>query len=243
MPWASTLSAVSAQTIERLGERARLGSWRGDDLVAHLVPAASNPLSAEFISGCLDWLRMRGYRSVVTSALSARECEGFLQVGFDVHEELDLLAHDLVALPPLSGELRRARRRDRPAVIALDELAFSPFWRFHDGGLDEALAATPRVRFRVAAGGWLAGGSVYGYAITGRGKGTGYLQRLAVHPTARGRGVGRTLVADALAWARRRGAAQALVNTQRTNHAALALYQSCGFRLLPDGLSVLALTL
>jgi ribosomal protein S18 acetylase RimI-like enzyme len=228
---------VSAQTIERLGERARLATWRGDGVVAHLAPAATKPLSAVFVTDCLDWLRARGYQSVVTSALSSNECRGFLEAGFDLHEELDLLAHDLGGLPPRPRGLRRARRRDRPAVIEVDALAFPPFWRLHEGGLEEALAATPSVRFRVAGRSL---GALTGYAIAGRGGDTGYLQRLAVHPATRGQGLGRALVVDALGWLRRRGAARAMVNTQRTNEGALALYQACGFRLLPEGLTVLA---
>ncbi len=233
---AGTLSEVSAQTIERLGERARLATWRGDGIVAHLAPAATRPLSTEFVAGCLDWLREQGYRSVITSALSADECPGFFEAGFDLHEELDLLTHDLSTLPPRPRGLHRARRRDRPAVIEVDALAFPPFWRLHEGGLEEALAATPSVRFRVAGRGL----ALLGYAIAGRGGNVGYLQRLAVHPAARGRGLGRALVVDALVWLRRRGATRAMVNTQRTNENARALYRACGFSLLPEGLSVLA---
>ncbi|MGH9037690.1 MAG: GNAT family N-acetyltransferase [Acidimicrobiia bacterium] len=256
---------MSAQTIERLGERARLATWRGDGIVAHLAPAATTPLSVEFITDCLEWLRARGYGSVVTSALSSRECGGFLRAGFDLHEELDLLAHDLTGLPSVPRGLHRARRRDRPVVIELDAIAFPPFWRLHEGGLEEALLATPSVRFRVAGPGWFdtarrgvggprAGGArgwgprrggeaargAAGYAIAGRGGDTGYLQRLAVHPASRGQGLGRALVVDALVWLRRRGASRAMVNTQRTNEGARALYRACGFRLLPEGLSVLA---
>ena len=227
---------MSAQTIELLGERARLATWR-DGVVAHLAPTATRPLSAEFVTDCLDWLQARGYRSVVTSALSAAECPGFLRAGFELHEELDLLAHDLGGLPSVPRGLRRARRRDRPEVIEVDTVSFPPFWRLHDGGLEEALAATPSVRFRVAG---KSREALAGYAIAGRGGDTGYLQRLAVHPAARGRGLGRALVVDALVWLRRRGASQALVNTQRTNEGARALYQACGFTLLPEGLSVLA---
>lgn len=228
---------MSAQTIERLGERARLATWRGDGIVAHLAPAATTPLSVEFVTDCLEWLRARGYRSVVTSALSSRECGGFYQAGFDLHEELDLLAHDLTGLPSVPRGLHRARRRDRPVVIELDAASFPPFWRLHEGGLEEALLATPSVRFRVAGRGR---GVLSGYAIAGRGGDTGYLQRLAVHPASRGQGLGRALVVDALVWLRRRGASRAMVNTQRTNEGARALYRACGFRLLPEGLSVLA---
>jgi ribosomal protein S18 acetylase RimI-like enzyme len=242
---------VSAQTIERRGERARLANWRGDRLVAHLSPAAGSPLSAEFVSCCMDWLREQGYTSVVTSALSRQESTGFLKAGFDVQEELELLSHDLAHLPRVPRGLRRARGFDRPSVLEVDAVSFDPFWRLHEGGLEEALEATPRVRFRVAPR-WLGEISgleghdrhrrreIAGYVIAGRGQGTGYLQRLAVHPLARRRGLGRMLVFDALTWMHRRGVTRALVNTQRSNQAALALYQACGFRVLPEGLQVLA---
>jgi ribosomal protein S18 acetylase RimI-like enzyme len=85
--------------------------------------------------------------------------------------------------------------------------------------------------------------TISGYAITGRSGRNGYLQRIAVHPNARNRGFGRTLIADALWWLRRRAVDRALVNTQLDNAAALSLYESCGFRRLPIGLCVLGRTL
>jgi ribosomal-protein-alanine N-acetyltransferase len=228
------------ETIERRGERARLASWRADGQVAHLSPTAMRPLSADFVGSCVDRLRAQGFTSVVTSALSEGECAGFLRAGFDVQEELELLAHDLKnAIPDVRHRLRRARRGDRPRVLTVDSAAFDSFWRLHQGGLADALGATPAVRFRVHG----RRDGLDGYVIGGRGADTGYLQRLAVHPTARGRGLGRSLVGDALRWMRRHGAARALVNTQQTNQAALALYRACGFRVLPEGLRVLARSL
>ena len=194
------------------------------------------PLSATFVDSCLDRLRARGFTFVVTSALSQDECTGFLRAGFDVQEELELLAHDLSAIPSVRHRLRRPRRSDRPRVLEVDGIAFDAFWRLHQGGLDDALGATPSVRFRVHG----RRDRLDGYVIGGRGAGTGYVQRLAVHPSARGHGLGRSLVADVLRWMRRRGAARALVNTQQTNEAALSLYMACGFRVLPEGLRVLA---
>jgi len=236
MTGAASRGVAEPETIERRGERARLASWRADGEVAHLSPAAMRPLSADFVGSCLDTLRARGFSFVVTSALSEAESAGFLRAGFDVREELELLAHDLKAIPDVAVRLRRPGRRDRPRVLAVDGTAFEPFWRLHHGGLEDALGATPSVRFRVHG----RGQRIDGYAISGRGAGTGYVQRLAVHPDARGRGLGRSLLGDGLRWMRRHGAARALVNTQRTNKAALALYRACGFRVLPEGLQVLA---
>ena len=231
--------AFQPETIAQRGERVRLASWRADGQVAHLSPTALRPLSADFVDSCLDRLRARGFTSVVTSALSEAESTGFLRAGFDVQEQLELLAHDLDAIPPVGHRLRRALQCDRAGVLGVDSLAFDSFWRLHQGGLEDALGATPSVRFRVHG----RRERLDGYVIGGRGGGTGYVQRLAVHPGARGQGLGRSLVGDVLRWMRRRGAARALVNTQQTNQAALSLYRACGFRVLPEGLRVLARTL
>jgi ribosomal protein S18 acetylase RimI-like enzyme len=178
----------------------------------------------------------------VTGALSPSEQSTFRAAGFEVTEHLHLLSHDLRALPfpePPDGILRRSSRRDRDRVLELDGQAFDPFWRLDGSGLDEAIAATPHTRFRVALD--RAGGDhVVGYAITGRAGRRGYLQRLAVDPAVQRQGVGTMLVADALRWLRRWRADRAMVNTQLANERALSLYERVGFRREPSGLSVLA---
>ena len=236
MTRAASRGVAEPETIEQHGERARLASWRADGQVAHLSPTAMRPLSAGFIESCIERLRARGFTLVVTSALSKEESAGFLRAGFEVQEKLELLTHDLQKIPVGDHRLRRPWRSDRPQVLAVDAIAFNMFWRLHQGGLDDALGATPSVRFRVHG----RGDRLDGYVIGGRGSCTGYVQRLAVHPDARGQGLGRSLVGDVLRWMQRRGVTRALVNTQETNEVALSLYLSCGFRLMPDGLKVLA---
>jgi len=78
-----------------------------------------------------------------------------------------------------------------------------------------------------------------GYALVGRTGHTAYLQRLAVHPTVRRRGIGSGLVSECLAWAYERGATELYVNTEPHNEAALALYRELGFVKVPEQLSVL----
>jgi ribosomal protein S18 acetylase RimI-like enzyme len=226
----------------RIGrEQARTGPWRGDRAVALLAPTPQDPApSADFIRQCLTVLLSRGFRRVVTGALSPLEQTGFLAAGFGVEERLHLLAHDLALLPdprPADARLRRARRRDRGAVLGVDHAAFPPFWRLDEPGLEEAVGATPRARFRVAAAD---DGAICGYAICGRAGTRGYVQRLGVDPARHGKGIGRALMLDGMRWMKRRGVERAVVNTQTTNEVALTLYQSLGFRLEPVGLSVLA---
>ncbi|MGI9033512.1 MAG: GNAT family N-acetyltransferase [Acidimicrobiales bacterium] len=218
-------------------EQVRTGPWRGDGRVAYLAPVTdAPPPSAGFIQHCLSELSARGYGSVVTAALTASERQAFYHCGFHDQERLRLLVHDLQQAPPAGGHsLRRAHQADRGAVLAVDAATFSAFWRLDGWGLDQAVAATPSSRFRVAT----AGGRVVGYAITGRAGTDGYLQRLAVDPAHQRSGRGRALALDGLYWLRRKGARRAVVNTQVANDAAYSLYVGLGFRAQPCNLVVL----
>jgi hypothetical protein len=166
-----SVTSRSTTVLESGRERLRVGPWRGDPEIAYLNPVPGSPLpSAEFVRRCLRTLARQGYRRVVTGALSPSEQSAFRAVGFAVTEHLHLLSHDLRGFPtvePPEGLLRRSNRRDRDRVLELDRLAFDPFWRLDDSGLDEAIGATPHTRFRVAVD-VRDPEAVIGYAITGR---------------------------------------------------------------------------
>lgn len=217
-------------------ERLRIGPWRGDERIAYVAPVAETPpSSASMVQRCCHVLAGQGYVEVVTGALGHPEQQGFLAAGFEVREELHLLSRHLDPLPlAAAAPIRTGRRRDTDQVLAVDALAFPPFWRLDQTGLAEALGATRYARFRVVAR-----DRVLGYAVSGRSGTRGYVQRLAIDPACEGRGLGRALVLDGLGWMRRRGVDRAVVNTQVGNERALRLYQHLGFRLEPSGLAVL----
>ncbi len=231
----------------------RLVPWRQETATAQVVSVrADATVDAAAVAAVQRTADHDGWQLVLTTALTPAEAAPFLTAGFRRHAELVLLRHPVTpgTVPPgppvnaAPGEpsadepgavipLRRSRRRDWDAVVDLDARAFPPFWHFDRHGLELALRATPTSRLRIA------GEEPVGYAVTGRAGAVAYLQRLAVDPALQGRGLGRSLVVDALRWARRRGAEQVLVNTQRDNGAALALYAACGFRVDPEPLLVL----
>lgn len=237
------MSVTSTTRVLEWGkERLRVGPWRGRDDIAYLSPLAGAALpSAAFVCRSVRSLSEQGYRRVVTGALSEAEQVAFRAAGFEVTEHLHLLGHDLHDLPAVPDPpavLRRCTRGDRQAVLVVDRLAFDPFWQLDEWGLQETVSATSHTRFRIATGAYDL--AVLGYAITGRAGRRGYLQRLAVHPASRRRGVGLLLVADSLGWLRRWRVERAMVNTQLANAAALALYERVGFERERSGLSVLA---
>ena len=217
----------------------RLVPWRVGDGRAHLVVAHAVPLRPAAVDACIERARLEGYTGVVTSALGPTEQVGFVARGFSVQDHLHLLACHVREEPASPGvAVRRVRRRERDAVLAIDDAAFSPNWRLGRPGLRDALGATPFRQFRATTP---SRGAISGYAITGFDGRHGYLQRLAIDPVAQRSGLGRALVHDALGYAWRQGAARVFVNTQVDNANALALYTACGFTTIDGGLAVLEL--
>lgn len=221
------------------GRGLRALPWRGHGGVVQLAPVPGDLApSTDSVRDCLRQLGELGFERVVTGALAPAARLPFVAAGFTVVEELHLLVHSLDELPPVPPvpELRRARREEGTDLARIDAAAFAdPFWHLDEEGLAQAQAATPSSRLRVAA----VQDRAVGFAVTGRSGRQGFVQRLAVHPAAQGRHVGTALVADALSWLRRRGAAQATINTQLENDRALQLYLRAGFRLQRERLAVL----
>lgn len=231
-------SAGSAELIARDGQHLRLGPWRGRDDVAYLAPLGEP--GAALLDAAMQRLRDRGFRRVLTSAIAEPDVPRFRDFGFEEHERLHLLAHDLHGVEPVGWRTtRRARPHQRDDVLRIDAAAFEPFWRLDADGLADALAATPVHRYRVTVD----AGRPTAYAVFGLAGRRGYLQRLAVDPAFARRGLASSLIRDGLAWLSRRNATGALVNTQTRNERALRVYLDHGFRLQSYQLVVLHATL
>ena len=135
--------------------------------------------------------------------------------------------------------MRTFRLRFRSEVLAVDGRAFQEFWQLDSTGLDEAFGATPRARGRLVRDHH----SVIAYSVVGLSGSEAFIQRLAVDPDHQGVGLGRALTVDGLAWAKSHLAGVAFVNTQRTNDAALELYDRLGFERRRRPLTVMGLRL
>ena len=135
-----------------------------------------------------------------------------------------VFAPDAVAAS-LALQLRDARPGDLPALLGLE--AQFPGDRTSDA-LFRALIASPRATVRVAE----LDGRVVGYHVVRRRwfRRTAWLYSIAVDAGARRRGIGRRLLADAEAGARRAGARGMTLEVRADNAAAAALYARAGYR-------------
>ncbi len=233
------------QAIATPSARAELRTWPLDDSIGHLVMVdVSMVPTAEQVDAWLAdaYAAPNGVSAVRTGALYPAAAAVFAERGFAVIDRLILLERALLGPQPrrpsrrsAPSRLHRARRRDADTMATIDQSAFPAGWRNDAVSLGDIADATPSARSRLAR----SNGEPVGFAITGKAGLTGYLQRIAVHPSAQRLGVGRQLVDDAVEWLMRRGANRALVNTGVDNHAALRMYEQASFDRLDDQLVVL----
>lgn len=186
--------------------------------------------------------REMGYSRFLVQATGSTQKAVLASAGMREVDRLHVLfrrsALSLPQVPASAGTARihRANQLHVDEVIRVDNACFEPFWAMNQLALAEAVAATPRSRFRVMTVGDT--DEVAGYAIFGLGGGEGYLQRIAVDPRWQGRGFATRLIVDGLRWAKRWRTRRVGVNTQQRNENALKLYLKLDFELQAEGISI-----
>ena len=190
-----------------------------------------------FINACAVRLMEPGASSVISTPLPIGGRKPWMDSGFDEHIELALLRLDLDHHVPSPDHLVVERTTESiEELLEIDQLAFDPFWRFDIHGITEAIQATNRSTVFLIRD---SNGSTIGFAIVGYGNAISYLQRVAVHPSWQGHGMGRSLVRVAARKARLHGSQAILLNTQFNNTPAISLYESEGYELLPERLALM----
>ena len=231
--------------IPGLGSRVRARPWSFDDRVVHLTLADQTVVPRP--DEVAQWLDVLAAGAPTCAPCAPGRCSrtpprAFAEAGFDVIDTLALLRVQLVRagiqMAPPPGTARLAVRRHREASM-LDRAAFGDPWGNDAGDLNDIRHATPTHHAAARYVGPATRRRLVAFAISGAAGGQGYLQRLAVDPQHQRAGHGRALVIDALAWMRRRRLEHGVVNTAVSNEPALRLYESLGFRRLPEQLVVM----
>ena len=221
------------------------GNWPYDPTTALLTLRSGHHPEATITSDMVKiWLRTAqhgGFARVRTNAVSPQLADILATVGFSVKQELSLLT---APLENVSSDARTvsARRITAAQAIRIDCAAFHGEWAIDPPALLAAKQATQFHRLRGLGSSRFRRTSGYclsGFTASPAESQYGYIQRLAVHPSAQRNGYARKLVLDAMHWLGSRGMQHALVNTDTANEAALSLYDSLGFAPMTYSLYVL----
>jgi ribosomal protein S18 acetylase RimI-like enzyme len=221
------------------------GNWPYDPTTALLTLRSGHHPEATITSDMVKmWLgtaQHGGFARVRTNAVSPQLADILATVGFTVKQELSLLTAPLKNVPS-DARTVSARRITAAQAIRIDYAAFHGEWAIDPPALLAAKQATQFHRLRGLGSSRFRRTSGYclsGFTASSAESQYGYIQRLAVHPSAQRNGYARKLVLDAMHWLGSRGMQHALVNTDSTNEAALSLYDSLGFAPMTYSLYVL----
>jgi ribosomal protein S18 acetylase RimI-like enzyme len=119
--------------------------------------------------------------------------------------------------------LRPASDADASTIVSVDRAAFTPHWWYGKGTVRRRTVEASH--FAVAE----VAGEVVGYVDGGLRLPTAHLNRIAVHPSHQGHGIGALLLHDALRAFWECKAKQITLNTQADNRCSRRLYGRFGF--------------
>ena len=119
--------------------------------------------------------------------------------------------------------IRKMTHSDLPQVERTDAASFDPLWQNPLETLERAFTQSLFAMVAEDKDG------IIGYQITTGSGQRAHLARLAVHPTAQGRGVGRALLSNLFGMLTHNSISRLTVNTQKDNLPSLNLYQKMGF--------------
>jgi ribosomal protein S18 acetylase RimI-like enzyme len=180
-------------------------------------------------------LAERGFDQIRTGALAPRQAMQAERAGLRCVQELALLdVNAPFELPVARHRTRRLNDGELHSIAEIDRSAFGANWALDAEMLADIRQATPAHRARTVR----IDHAVVAFLVSGRASRTGYVQRLAVAPSAHRQGIATSLLIDSMRWMRRARVTRAFVNTHVENSAALELYRRHGFVQLPERLRV-----
>lgn len=218
----------SAVTLTRGWSLARARPWNDDtpDVLLRLERGGS-----EFLRDCTTLMESLSGSDVYSPAVYSTSTRVWKSSGYEESVRLEIMERSLAGAGRRweNDGIEATGSPDWDTMTELDQVSFEGFWRLGRLGLEEALGATRRGAALLAK----EGGEYVGYAIVGAQWSSAYLQRIAVHPDARGRGFGGRLLKAAMAWGRRNSAITILLNVRPGDSTAREFYERHGF--VPGG--------
>lgn len=212
--------------------------WVDVEMAAVESDRPAGPLMKSLLAPAIARLREQHASGIVCLTAVEWLHDALLRAGFVERDQVISYVHD--ARPPMPRpaagvELRPALTNDAEAILALNAAAFAPLWRYQEATVVNWLITSEHAVLAQLDD------HPVGFALTTNALANSYahLIRVATHPAAQRRGIGRQLVIDALHHARESGAPGLALNTQASNTVSRGLYASLGFRPAGQALAVL----
>lgn len=205
-------------------------------LVAVADDYDANGVIDTMLSSVLDTLRASGVESLACLAHPRWLANLLPHFAFKPFIDVTNFVKEDRAIPDAGSPgvvVRSAVPADLPAVLANDLAAFDPIWWHSLGSLERILRDV--AHFIVAE----VDGRIVGHAFSDLYGRQGHLVRLAVHPSAQGRGIGTRLLAESLTHLLSVGAWPLTLNTQADNYASQSLYRRFGYAPTGDSTTVM----
>ncbi len=133
------------------------------------------------------------------------------------------------------AHLRTAYQEDLADILVLDNLAFNQLWHKMELDFDKCFISCSPHLVSVAE----LNGQIVGYIWSETYHHHVHLNRLAVHPTYQGQGIGSQLLHQAIEQALATGATRLTLNTPEENYRSCALYRRFGFEYTKQRMPVL----
>jgi len=200
-------------------------------VIGRQLPAGAS--AEQLIGQVITSLTAKGQPFQLTALTAESWLERLLTgQGFGVADHLCFYLRTRRSLPDSAGSalLRPLRQDELAALTGLDSLAFAPLWRMGTTDLLE-LIFTSRIQ-AAEVDGRLAGYMALSLhtAPDRHDENQAQLIRMAVYPALQGRGIGRQLLVESIAYAHAHDCYRILLNTPESNPAAQRLYESIHFR-------------
>lgn len=213
-----------------------VGNWRSRcDISALWYMKALGEERKRLVLRAAEACLEEGAERFVTRPLAEGDAEEFSSWGFLPLVRVVILERPLRGKPdPAPGvegvRLQHFRARDLREVLRVDASAFDDFWSLDQRTLQSVANSCNSNVFLVAR----QEGETVGYALGGVNGRLAYLQRLGVHLSQQGKGIGEMLACGILRAFHTLGADFVSVNTQENNFPALYLYHKLGFKETGD---------
>lgn len=203
--------------------------WVDVMLLATSADRPAGPIVRALLEPPLPALRAWGASGLVCLASDGWLQDATRDAGFaEADQVISYVRANRNALPVPSpvATLRSAGPVDADALLRLNAAAFAPLWRYDPAKMLNWLLTSDHTMLAEVDG------RPVGFALTTLNAPGEYSQliRVAVHPAAQRRGIGRQMVTDAVLFAHESDAPGTALNTQASNTTSRHLYETLGFQ-------------